>query len=504
MKILFAMRHTGYLRNFLNVIDELDARGHHLHFVFESKAALGEDQVFAELMTRRPRISCTYLSKGERAIQVPWRRFARELRVAFDYFRYLEKPFANAHALRERARAKCPAWALEFGDQWLRRFPWIMPLVRWAGSVAEWGLPVPPHVEKVFAELEPDLLLVTPLLPIGEVQVDWVKAAKRHGVPSILTVASWDNLTNKGRIRVAPDHVMVWNEAQRTEARRFHAISGQHVDVCGAWTYDHWFSWRPGHERDVFLNGLGFGADDRYLLYVGSSPFIAPEEVGFAKRFVGALRADPELRNLKVVIRPHPQNAVQWRQSDFDPFGGVLVYPPRGANPLGDDARQVYFDSLWFSEAVFGINTSAQIEAGIIGRPVMSVLDEEFAHTQRGTLHFQHLSDPDNGLLHLHDSIDDMVGDLRDLLSMPMIERGRRSDRFVNHFIRPYGRDVSGCEKAVALIENGAQIKLRVPRIRMALGGLLRKWGFAKTQSFEVTRKLAAAVSELRVTSGRE
>ena len=37
------------------------------------------------------------------------------------------------------------------------------------------------------------------------------------------------------------------------------------------------------------------------------------------------------------------------------------------------------------------------IESGIIGRPVYTVQAEEFAATQEGTLHFQHLKNVDGG-----------------------------------------------------------------------------------------------------------
>jgi hypothetical protein len=39
-----------------------------------------------------------------------------------------------------------------------------------------------------------------------------------------------------------------------------------------------------------------------------------------------------------------------------------------------------------------GINTSAQIEAGLIGRPVYTVLLPEFWDNQEGTLHFAYLT----------------------------------------------------------------------------------------------------------------
>ena len=67
-------------------------------------------------------------------------------------------------------------------------------------------------------------MLVTPLVELGSQQVDYVKSARRLGVRSALSVASWDNLTSKGLIRVLPDHVIVWNDAQRAEAAALHHV----------------------------------------------------------------------------------------------------------------------------------------------------------------------------------------------------------------------------------------------------------------------------------------
>ena len=53
------------------------------------------------------------------------------------------------------------------------------------------------------------------------------------------------------------------------------------------------------------------------------------------------------------------------------------------------------------------------IESGIIGRPVYSVQAEEFAATQEGTLHFQHLKNVEGGLLHLAADLDEHVAQLR-------------------------------------------------------------------------------------------
>ena len=141
------------------------------------------------------------------------------------------------------------------------------------------------------------------------------------------------------------------------------------------------------------------------MLYVCSSAFIAPEEVGFVREWIDRLRAGsderPVLHDLGVLVRPHPQNAAQWRDADLSAVPNVAVWPRAGAQPDGGRGeRAEFFDSLAHSAAVVGINTSALLEAAILGKSVLSVpFVPQFAGTQEGTLHFRYLLHENGGFL---------------------------------------------------------------------------------------------------------
>jgi hypothetical protein len=134
------------------------------------------------------------------------------------------------------------------------------------------------------------VLVVTPLLYFGSRQVDYVRAARARGIPSVLAVGSWDHLTTKGIIHELPDRIVVWNELQRTEAVELHGARPEQVTVTGAQAYDHWFTARPSTAREVFCAHVGLPPQRPYLLYLCSSPFIAPREVDVVKRWIAAIR----------------------------------------------------------------------------------------------------------------------------------------------------------------------------------------------------------------------
>jgi hypothetical protein len=99
-----------------------------------------------------------------------------------------------------------------------------------------------------------------------------------------------------------------------------------------------------------------------------------------------------------------------------------------------------------------GINTSGMIESGIIGRPVYSVRTEEFATTQEGTLHFQHLTTVEGGLLHLADDLEAHVAQLAHLLTDAGDAR-QRARKFIEAFVRPHGLDVPATPQVVSELE---------------------------------------------------
>src|SRR4029079_9670777 len=119
---------------------------------------------------------------------------------------------------------------------------------------------------------------------------------------------------------------------------------------------------------------------------------------------------------------------------------GVAVYP-RVANPVNEADRQDYFDSLFHSAAVVGVNTTAMIEAAIVGRTVHAVLADEFQDTQGGTLHFRYLLSENGGFLRVAGSLQDQAQQVAETVQSPEIGRDACA-RFVERFVRPHGKDV--------------------------------------------------------------
>jgi len=193
------------------------------------------------------------------------------------------------------------------------------------------------------------------------------------------------------------------------------------------------------------------------------------------RRWIEGIRSGPHpLASAGILVRPHPQNAAQWQDVDLTAYGGVAIWPRAGANPIGPETRREYYDSMFHSHAVVGVNTSAMIESGIVGRPVFSFRVPELAGTQEGTLHFHHLRR--GGLLRLADDLSEHLGQLQDSFASTDADR-ERIRGFIQLFVRPYGRDVAATPRVVDAIEEmGAirQMPATAPARVRALQALLR------------------------------
>ena len=456
MKILFSATHFGFLRNFQSTIRVLAEHGHELHVLAERSDAIDGQKMADILSAEHPSMTFERLPTSRHRL---WYALGNALRASMDYWRYLDPKWDHSAKLRRRAADQAPPLA-----RTLARLPLLgtrsgLALLHNCFHTLERALPPPPEVTEVFRRVNPDVLLLTPLLYFGSQQAAHVRCARRLGIKSVLGVGSWDHLTTKGLIHEIPDRVLVWNEAQKREAIALHGVPADRVVVTGSQAYDHWFSTKPALDRAGFCRKVGLDPERPMVLYLCSSPFIAPHEVGFVRSWMTAIRrsSDERLRGVSLLVRPHPQNAAQWENVDLAAeFEHAALWPKTGVNPIGGVARSDYFDSMYHAEAVVGVNTSGMIESGILGKPVYSVLTEEFASTQEGTLHFQHLKNVEGGLLHLAGSLEEHASQLSRLLADGRSER-QGTRQFIQAFIRPNGLDQAATPLVVEAVEHFAE-----------------------------------------------
>jgi hypothetical protein len=445
MRILFLMRHAGYVRNFEWVLRLLVQRSHRVHLGFER----------SRTQFPPPDRLCSETDGAVTHGHVPvrgdaWRPLAFGLRQSVSYLRYLSPAYRDAERLRAR-------WAR--GTPWIVRLAAGAPGLRSPAGLAalERGLragerlvPRAKEIDSYLSRGGYDAVLVTPLVD-GPTQHDWVRSARALGIPIVLAVASWDNLTNKGLLFDRPDRVYVWNEIQRREAVELHGLAPDAVVPVGAHPFDHWFEWGPATTREEFCAEVGLDPARPFLLYVCSSGFIAPEERPIVRRWIEVLRDDPALADVGVLVRPHPTNGSIWSEHPLAGLPNVAVWPGVGADPSDERRRSNFYDSMFHSAAVVGANTTALIDAAVVGRRTFSVLLPELRGAQEDTLHFHYLLPEHGGALTVAGSLEEHRRQLRDHLARPGADGWR--ERFLAAFVRPQGLDAPCAPRLVDDLE---------------------------------------------------
>ena len=263
LRILFFVHQLGKTRHFDGVLERLTKRGHSVVLAAAGKKGGVKGSTKTLANGRRLEVVMCPSRRVDR-----WKTLAPTLRLTRDYLRFFEP--SHAHALKLAARAG--SYVPDAVRGLVESRPWMQRHARALGRVlaaAEAALPPERYFELFIKYHEPDLVLVTPLVDPGSIQVDYIKSARALGIPVALAVASWDNLTNKGAIRVVPDKVFVWNQAQVEEAVTLHGVPRDRVVATGAQIFDHWFSWKPSRTREQFCETMGL--EDRKSTRLNSS-----------------------------------------------------------------------------------------------------------------------------------------------------------------------------------------------------------------------------------------
>jgi len=288
-------------------------------------------------------------------------------------------------------------------------------------------LPPPTGLVEAIAAAGPDLVFVLSRCSPGGVEPDVLKAARKLGLPTVLLVWSWDNLSSKSLVSVYPDEMLVWNEIQRREAAELHGIPPERVVAVGSANFDAFFA----ELAAIAPSGRRADGPGR-VLYLGSSLGLGPDEPAIFERWLEAVRASPDelVRSSAVVVRPHPAEKARWAERFSGGDGLALSLPGEGTSLA---------EALAACDVVVALNTSAELEAAAAGRPVLTFrAGESDAPGQEGSKHFEYLLAGEGGFVVLADSLDAHLQDLGEALRGvgDAVEAGLR---FAEEFLRPRG-----------------------------------------------------------------
>ncbi len=425
-----------YLRNITTALDALAERDHELVF------AMSERKAFTRRLPRslrdHARVSAAVYPASRDDELEGGQRLIRALR---DAARYETPGLRGAHANRTRAYRKLQEALTREGISLTVELPERefaeADLDAFDAVLAALDRLIPPSAPMLafLREEDLDVAIGVTRVNFGHNEAGLVRAAQAGGIPVGLVVWSWDNLSSKGLLHEPPDRLFVWNELQAQEAVDMHGVDRATVAVTGAPRFDAFFALQPTASRAELLQADGLDPDRRTILYLGSSGFVTKSEPEFIDEWVRALRAsaEPSLREANVLVRAHPGASDEPAWTAWTPEDAGV------AAPVSHARAQQLFDQLFVADAVVALNTSAELEAAIADRPVLTVTVGNRAPGQEGTSHFTYLLAGHGGFVETAGSLEQHLPQLLQALEEDPHAEAR--SRFVESFLRPHGID---------------------------------------------------------------
>ena len=263
-------------------------------------------------------------------------------------------------------------------------------------------------------------------------EVRLLRAARRHGVPSLAIIPSWDNLSSKGVIGEDPRSLVVWNGIMQDEARSLYGFRPEQVHVCGGLQFDPYSAGPTAQQRASVLQRLGIDGSRPWIVVGTITPKYFAKNVDIVDLLDEAVQDGRLPPGLQVVVRLHPQvvddpvfgdNLDQYRQRAVDSPRVKLSIPQvmRWGSitpPAPDDAVELMTLLQGAAASVMPATTLA-IDACALGCPVIGIgfdgLDRRpYEQSVRRTFDFTHYRRlVAQGGLRIAESADELVSEVR-------------------------------------------------------------------------------------------
>jgi hypothetical protein len=248
----------------------------------------------------------------------------------------------------------------------------------------------PADYARLFEEHQPAVVVSGDPLRPGDANL--IATARRHGVPSLGSVRSWDNLQK--HLRTRADALTVWNSLNAHEAVSVDRYRPEQVTQVGAPQLDAYF--QPPR-REISKEVLGLDPRKKTLLLATSSFTYDSEQTYLVDMLIDAIRSGEIHQPLQIVLRLHPDDRVGRYLKYRHAPEVVLDIPERYLATLGwtmscDDLERMTA-LLRCADVMVNFATTVTLEAAITDTPTLLVafssIDPEEMQRYVVGLHFK-------------------------------------------------------------------------------------------------------------------
>jgi CDP-glycerol:poly(glycerophosphate) glycerophosphotransferase len=295
-------------------------------------------------------------------------------------------------------------------------------------------IPSVPAYAELFRRYPPALVVSGDPLRPGDANL--IALAAGHGVPSLGSVRSWDNLLK--HLRTRPDSLTVWNERNRQEACSVDLFRPEVVTTVGAPQLDAYFRPPPRASREQVCAQMGLDPSRKIVLLATSSFTYESDQTYLVDLVLEAIRSGEVRRPAQIVLRLHPDDRVGRYLKYRDAPEVWLDIPDRYLASLGwtmttDDITRTAA-LLAHADVLVNFATTMTLEAAIVDTPTLLVafspIDPEEMQRYVVDLHFRMHYKPlvERDLVPVAWSRADLVSWLNRYLDDPSLYRAQRAE----------------------------------------------------------------------------
>ncbi|HQP86713.1 MAG TPA: hypothetical protein PLL76_10680 [Thermoanaerobaculia bacterium] len=169
--------------------------------------------------------------------------------------------------------------------------------------------PAPDGVRGLFEKYPPNLVVSTQPLEVWE--SDLVSYARKHGVPSLGIIKSWDNVLRRPQARA--DKIAVWGRANHREALEIERYREDEVKEVGACAFDRYFEADAIRPREELWKAKGLDPSRPIILFGTAGAFSGDWDETFMMDLLLEMTAQSEdLKDVQFVCRLHPCSRLQY------------------------------------------------------------------------------------------------------------------------------------------------------------------------------------------------
>jgi len=411
--------------------------GHSVHVALDPLWSKNAD----EAAIRRAANEVPNLTFGAMPTRPGRRKFLKQfLRELLGIHSYLIRDDQDSFYLRRQERytfSKFPKRISHYVRKTgIHRLVLRLPLVAQSLRLSERWITADSNVLSQIETMSADVVVATPCdMRYGD-DIEYIKAAQRIGLPAVIPVLSWDNLTTKGVIAVPPDMLIAWNDGHAREATTHHRIPQESILIGGSPFFDKWFDDSSGvNSRAEFCESVGLDPDRPYVLYLGSSVNISGDERWLIDELSNVFASDDQLSEIQILARPHGANMAGWEQLNN---GSNLVYWHRDRSlPDTPEGFLEFRSAMEHSICTLGVNTTALVDAIIYGKPTVGLGIGRYSESNAtNAVHYHHLVDSE-ALVHAIST--GRVAEIVKRIQAGFDDSANARAKFVNEWVRPNG-----------------------------------------------------------------